>query len=134
MVIRKPPKPVKTPEQQRRTAQRKLAKQIKEGTFEPSQIGAKERAISTQERERLVRIVNAHKARRWDTRPRYRAKGSNHATRRYIDYPDEDYDTEPRSISDLRAMARSMDLNPTDDFWVLYALQRGQNAHGLYYH
>ena len=67
-----------TPAQSRKAAQRRLAKEIREGTFQPSNIGKKAREAPSV-RANLVRQIQEHKERQFGNKPKYNAKRSNDA-------------------------------------------------------
>jgi hypothetical protein len=57
----------------RRKAQRTLAKQIKEGTYKPSSIGAPSRKVSGA-RTKLINAIYAEKKKQFGDRPKWNAK------------------------------------------------------------
>jgi hypothetical protein len=106
--------------QQRRAAQRRLAKEVHEGTYKPSKIG------QASERERLVREVQALKREAFEGTGRFNAKRSEAAVRRDVKTG------KSRSVHDLQVMRAAMqrqlgrryDLDlagEADDFdWLYY--------------
>ena len=108
---------------ERRAAQRKIAKQIKTGTYEKTSIGRKAREIATRDRERIVADVNKLKRARFSGQPKWSTNGSNRATRRHAD-------GSIRTITELKQLKKALlaHKNYDDD-----DLEDGV-ADGLYYH
>lgn len=122
--IRSTPNP--TPAQSRKAAQRKLAKEIREGTFQPSSIGKKARETPAK-RANLVRQIQEHKERQFGSRTDYNTKRSNDAIS--ID-PNTG---KPRSIKELRQILEYLegqDENEEEYFAPDLPIDRSS----LYYH
>ena len=114
-----------TPAQSRKAAQRKLAKEIREGTFKPSNIGKKARGIAS-ERRNIIDKVRAYKNGQYSSRPKFNQGRSDKVV------PEDPDDLENRPISELRILSRAVDILNDRDFWVSDV--EVERASAFYYH
>lgn len=132
---------------ERRAAQRRLAKQIHTGTYQPSAIGAKSRALAnTYLKEQLVDQIHAIKKAAFDTRIRWDgqssygwAKWSNWNEAKAKQNIRVNFTTgKPRDKEELKiALAAITEWNATgrpDDWDGIITLFEGNDESVFYYH
>lgn len=121
MVVRHKNVKVQTPEQARRAAQRRLAKEIKEGTYKPSKIGQKARQV-VSERKQLIAEIKAIKDIRYSGQESFdQARSDKHI--------DKDLDGKNRSVKDLKKILQALEDDYDDEWW-----EENDYEDVLYYH
>lgn len=93
---------------ERRSAQRRLAREIKTGTYKPSAIGEKSRQLSG-ERTRLINKIAAFKYDLYHLRPKFNKKRSFHTVGANPETGRR------RDIEELRDLARIVDESLEND-------------------
>jgi len=124
MVVRKGhtnPQP-QSPAQMRAAAQRRIAREIKSGTYQPSKIGQRSRQI-VQTRAQLVAQIQQQKIEKFGTNPKFNAGRSEQAV-------DVNQDTnKARSVKQLQKILQYLedDIDPGD-------VEDTDYESALYYH
>lgn len=136
MVIRKSAATL-TPAQLRRQAQRRLAREIKTGTFKPSPIGAKAREKAKDyraEKSRLIKIIRDYKNSVYGSQPKFNQQRSDRNVRINPRTKKE------RGIEELRRIAAVIEQIIADGqrdefFWAWDNVFEDEDyASALYYH
>lgn len=115
MVVRnRAPKPVQTPAQARRSAQRKLARDLKQGKpILPKEITRKAKEV-VNKRSELVNRIADYKKQTFGDKESFNARRSRQAVER-------DRQGNPRSIAELRQAAEDLDNGEVpEDESILY--------------
>lgn len=87
---------------ERQAAQRRLAREIKTGTYKPSGIGAKARRIATElETRKLIEVAHGLKTQLWHI--------SGRQTRSSIKHLSHDLMGNPRGIKSLREVIKALE-------------------------
>lgn len=117
---------------ERRKAQRKLAKQVKEGTYEPSRIGEKAREKAREYRQAktaFISYIRAYKDQEYGYREKFSQQRSDQVVR---------FDPgtgKERKIEQLRRIADHVEQLAEDelDFWMEVDLDTDYES-AFYYH
>jgi hypothetical protein len=117
---------------ERRAAQRRLAKQIHERTYKPSNIGAKARQAAKSRAEELIDKIQALKKKHFGQRPKWNAARS----RMYVKV--DPATGNPRPVRDLKQILADIEeWDASDipgDWHGLVAISDGEYETAFYYH
>jgi hypothetical protein len=117
---------------ERTAAQRRLAKQIKAGTYKPSGLGAKARRIAVERKPQIVDQIQALKQAAFGNRIKWNAARS----RKYVQV--DPGTGEDRTIKELAhildAITRWTDADMPDDWEGLVDFSDGEYESAFYYH
>ena len=118
---------------ERRAARRRLAREIKTGTYQPSAIGKKARQAATElEKERLIDRIQALKHKHFGDRIKY------NETRSRKNIQVDPATGKLRTLADLRSILDSItrwDADGAPDDWEgLVTIYDGDHESAFYYH
>lgn len=121
------PRSTPSPAQSRRRAQRRIAKELREGTFKPSSVGKQAREAPALRKD-VVNRIQAIKARMFGDRPKYSEKGSRRAIER-------DKNGKLRSLKDLKRILEVLEEQESEEYQENYDdLESYGLGDALYYH
>lgn len=137
MVIRATKTAERTPAQIRQAAQRKLARELKAGTFKPSPIGARSREIAKNyraEKTALIKEIREYKNEVYGSSPKFNQARSDKAARTN---PGNGKDWKVGELRSIAATLRTItENNERDQFYWAWdnIFEDAEYENALYYH